>query len=335
MPTTKSDFRRGAKAQRKSCSYIFNGILTYASIMVAIFFYPRASKYFTRTRSSQIDEPAPLVEYIDPPKYWGVCLNNWNPFGNLRTVNNVFDYLGYANASNGDDWDVLWSNENPFDPTTPILYNKVTKPLKTHQRINHFPGNEYLTVKSMCTRSRKTKNILHGFVFPQHIAEFNEYTKANPTARFVEISKDNRGVKLVNKGDIKFDDSGKFLQVFMEKPFMIDNHAVDFSVYALISSIDPIRIYRYNGEVHLRFRSADFDSRKLFYEMPSLKKYYDDFGISFKMSLEHYFGEKRLNVAELWRKIDESIVELVLQNEGSLVQEVYLFTCILLFHLIC
>jgi hypothetical protein len=49
----------------------------------------------------------------DKPKYWNVCTATWNPNGNLRTMNRVFERLGYTfvNPLDGDDWDVLWSLE--------------------------------------------------------------------------------------------------------------------------------------------------------------------------------------------------------------------------------
>jgi hypothetical protein len=51
------------------------------------------------------------LKNIKIPKYWGVVVNKWNPHGSLRTMDKVFSNLGYkiVNASNGDDWDFLWS----------------------------------------------------------------------------------------------------------------------------------------------------------------------------------------------------------------------------------
>ena len=73
------------------------------------------------------------------------------------------------------------------------------------------------------------------------INEFKEYVKANPEARFVEKAISNRGVRLVEQDDIKYNKSKVFYQHFMEKPFLIDGRFMDFAVYVLISSIDPLR----------------------------------------------------------------------------------------------
>ena len=292
---------------------------------------------------SELIKSVPMSEQCrEAPKYWGVCLWNWNSFGNLRTMDRVFERLEYVavNASKGEDWDVLWSIEYPFNLTRSKLFSPVFKPLKPHQKINHFPGINFITDKSfMSTRNRDIKNILPGFRFPAMIKEFKEYIKTNPSARFVEKSFENRGVKLVNRKDIVFDTSKKFYQLFMERPLLIDGRFMDFSVYVLISSINPLRIYRFENDVYIRFCPKPYypfdptdldkyvisDTREIFIQHPTMKEYYNTYGYSFKLSLESYFRKKGLNVTELWRKIDKTIVQLVLNNERNIMDKVRVF----------
>ena len=279
------------------------------------------------------------TQLLDAPKYWGICLWNWNERGNLRTMNRVFNRLGYisVNGSRDEDWDVLWSIEYPFDSTQSKLFNPVFKQLKPHQRINHFPGIGYIADKSfMSSRNRNVKAILPGFRFPRMIDEFKTFLKENPKARFVEKSKVNRGIKLVKRSEIVYDKSNKFYQLFMEKPFLVEGRFIDFSTFILISSIDPLRIYRFNEEIHLRFCPIPYypfnskvldkyvigKSRILYMDHPTTKKYFEPYGYSSKDAVEHYMQQKGHNVTELWRKIDDTIIQLILNNENNILTEV-------------
>jgi hypothetical protein len=85
-----------------------------------------------------------LYEDFRAPKYWHVCNAFWNKNGQLRTMDRVFERLGYefVNASKSDDWDVMWSFEYPYDGETELFEPIFEKPLKKHQRLNHIPGND-------------------------------------------------------------------------------------------------------------------------------------------------------------------------------------------------
>jgi hypothetical protein len=63
------------------------------------------------------------------------------------------------------------------------------------------------------------------------------------------------------------------------------------------------------------------DDHLTFYEMPSLKDYYDKFGYSFKTSVEDYLTKKGHNITALWEKIDKAVVQLFLNSEDFLTRE--------------
>lgn len=280
-------------------------------------------------------------------KYWGLGndMQNPNRYDDLRSMSRVFKRLGYerVNALNGDDWDILWTIEYPFyhEHKRLEMFKPVSSPLKRHQRVNHFPGIGCITSKPiMNTSNRGNKNILQGFLFPQQINEFKAFVKANPSTRFVEKLHANRGIKLVEHHEINFNRSSKFYQVFMEKPFLVEDRFIDFSVFFLLSSVAPLRLYRFTQGMHLRFCPENyypFDPKNLqkyviasdhvlMVEMPTLKRYYENCGFSPKLAIEEYFRQKGKNVTELWRKIDETVVQLFLNNERLIVQEVSLTT---------
>lgn len=280
-----------------------------------------------------------IARHDIPLKYWGVCIHQWNQLGNLRTMNRVFDRLGYefVNASNGDEWDVLWAIEFYDQWSKPEIFDPLFKPLKPHQLINHIPGMNYIASKKfMNTNNQEFSFILRSFEFPDMIGQFKAYRAEHSGKKFVEKNFDNRGVKVVDIEDINFYSSDKFYQEFMDKPFLIDERTFDLGIFVLVSSIDPLRIYRYNQEVLLRFcpepyypfdaanieKYVVYDTHKHFFEMPSLNFHFDKFGFSFKLAFEDHLRRRGHDVELLQQQIDDAIVKLVLKNEHYFIQEV-------------
>ena len=313
----------------------WKSIAKYSASIICVILSFQTFKYFHSGQKSELVQGAHCADTL---KYWGVCIWNYNPNGNLRSMNRVFDRLGYVsvNASEGDDWDVLWSIEFPFLQNKLEIFNPVYQPLRQHQRVNHFPGFNYITDKSfMTSRNRDIKYILPGFTFPRMKDDFKAYVEAHPKARFVEKGIRNRNIKLVEKDEIKYDKSWKFYQHFMEKPFLVDGHFMDFAVYVLVSSIKPLRVYRFQ-EVHLRFCPKPYypfhpddldkyvisESLIFFLDLEKRKHYNEIYGYSITQSIEDYFRMYGHNVTELWRKIDEAITLLILNNEKNIAAEV-------------
>lgn len=270
-----------------------------------------------------------LVEYQVAPKYFGVSSSN--PKDEL-VVNRVFDYIGFKKAKTESDWDVTWSFENPFNATGSIIHERVTKALKPHQRVNHFPGSDVLTDKTrLTTRNREMEELMQGFDFSQgekQIREFKDFVKAHPDTRFLEKSKS--GIKLMTSSQILLENNNKYYQVFMEEPFLIDGRAMEISVIVLIASVDPIRIYRFNEEVFVRFCEKSYNpldpnnvkqfvvsEMDLFSRMPSLKDYQSFFGYSMKISIGDFF-----NYTDVWDSFDRALVRMIVSSEANILREV-------------
>lgn len=204
-------------------------------IVICSVFLP---KYF-ELKSDRLVNNAQVAENSRKLRYWNACYADWNDNGHLRTMNRVFDRLGYehVNASNGDDWDVLWTFEYPFDTDgRGELFDPIfSKPLKPHQRINHFVGVGGITNKSfMTTINRDLPFILPSF----HVEtkeEFEEYIAKNVTRKFVEKNYGNRGVKIIDQDKINLNKPDTMFQAFMDKPFLIDGHAFDMGICELLS----------------------------------------------------------------------------------------------------
>lgn len=81
------------------------------------------------------------------------------------------------------------------------------------------------------------------------------YASRNPEKLFVQKNKNHRGIKIEPLDQLDLSGSkgkGSFIQEFVDQPLLIDGYKFDIGVYAIITSIDPLRIYAFEGDVLLR-----------------------------------------------------------------------------------
>lgn len=166
--------------------------------------------------------------------------------GYLKHVFLILDRLGYKNEPNSSDWDLLWAHDYPFRK----LYHELNN-LKPHQRVNHFPGCGYITNKVDLATS-DLKYIPPAFKLPQDKAKLMEYSEKRQNVSFVQKNNDHRNIKVKKINEIDLDSAGTFVQEFVDKPLLVSGHKFDIGIYTIITSIDPLRIYIYNGDVLLR-----------------------------------------------------------------------------------
>lgn len=285
------------------------------------------------------------MEEIKSLRYWSVCLTEWHDAGSLRTMNRVFERLNYkfVNRSHGDDWDIFWSIEHPLgfydDDTNLTLFGDFrTKPPEQHQKIHHFPGIGILITKvTMNDNNRGSKYILPFFELPYDEELLQEYLIDNPNKLLLEKNFYNRGVRIVDVKDIVSSaDSEFFYQEFMSDHFLIDGHAFDFGIFVLITSFDPVRIYRYGDDILLRFcpkkyHPFDKDDRDKYvvqegclspYEMPSFRRMYKNYGYSIKSIFEKIIKARGFDVADFWKRIDDAIVSIILKSEEFVMEKI-------------
>ncbi|CAO1339005.1 unnamed protein product [Diamesa hyperborea] len=249
----------------------------------------------------------------------------------MRTMKRVFDRLGYQRVDgNKTAWDVMWIIENAYDE----LDYDFTK-LKHYQRVNHFPGIPYLINKKYLTTNTVSKYLPPAFEFPDMIEEFKEYVENNPDKKFVEKNYDNRGVKIVNIKDVNYKNKNKFVQEFVGNPLLIDDRMFDFGVYVVIASVNPLRVYRYQGDVLARFcpepyypfdpKNIDkyvvYETQKNVWQMPSLSKYCKESEYSYKTAIESHLRDRNHNITYLWEQVDDAIVSIVQSKEHDIAKE--------------
>ncbi|XP_072743716.1 probable tubulin polyglutamylase ttll-15 [Anoplolepis gracilipes] len=266
----------------------------------------------------------PVIINEDRPKFWIYAKSN--DTGYLKHVYAVLQRLGFQKSNNKSDWDLLWAHDYPFR----VLSTSLGK-LREHQRVNHFPGCGYITNKVDLSTSRGGRYIPVAFKIPEDQQAFLDYVKSNPTKLFVQKSNDHRGIRIRGTDDANFTD-GTFIQEFIERPFLVDGYKFDIGVYVVITSVDPLRLYAYKGDVLFRFcpvKYYPFDPEVLdkyvvgddylpIWNVPSLKRYYTEFGFSMKDSFDAYVREHGKNPTEMWERAYDAIREVVLMKETQI-----------------
>lgn len=183
-----------------------------------------------------------------PPtkKFWAYGHNLES--GYLKNVFLILDRLGYKQTDpNSTEWDLLWAHDYPFRTLSPQL-----KHLKPHQMVNHFPGCGYITNKVDLAVSG-LKYIPPAFKLPGGKEKLLEYAAKQPNVSFVEKNNDHRNIHIKTLSEIDLDGEGTFVQEYVDRPLLVSGYKFDIGIYTIITSIDPLRVYIYNGEALLRY----------------------------------------------------------------------------------
>ena len=77
--------------------------------------------------------------------------------------------------------------------------------------------------------------------------------KKFPDSLFVQKSNNHRGIRIQPLTELDLETKGTFVQKFIHKPLLIDGHKFDIGVYTIITSVDPLRAYVYDGDVLFRW----------------------------------------------------------------------------------
>ncbi|KAB0804348.1 hypothetical protein PPYR_01318 [Photinus pyralis] len=252
--------------------------------------------------------------------------------GYLHNVFTVLNRIGYINTTSSD-WDLLWAHNYPFSTLASELKN-----LKPHQRVNKFPGSGYITNKVELATSG-IKYIPPAFRLPKDKQKFLEYAGANPGKKFVEKNNDHRDIRIKNITDINLNGNSTFIQEFVDDPLLISGYKFDIGVYAIFTSIDPLRIYIYKGDFLLRFcpvKYYPFDPQNIdkyvvgddylpTWNVPGLKYYYKTLGYGMGESLNAYLRSKGRDPSIIWKQIEDSIRIVGLTKERNLVESLKRF----------
>lgn len=266
------------------------------------------------------------------------CESNFEPIvwvhgknlesGYLRHVFAVFKRLGYRFGNRSDPWSVLWSHDYPFTQLASDLDN-----LRPHQRVNHFPGSGYITNKGSLSTGLSSKYLPTAFKLPQQKQEFTDYAKKHPNKIWVQKSDHHRGIRVKQLNSI--DHEGVFAQEYVANPLLIDGKKFDVGVYTMITSLNPLRVYAYDNDWLLRFcakpynvplNASDLDSYIVgddytpIWDMPSLRRYYVDGGLSMKETLSLHLSQTGKDPLRIWKQIKDAIAIVCLSKEADMIK---------------
>lgn len=247
--------------------------------------------------SATVDQVQPVCNSSTPvsssapksPSYWFYGRNEGE--SHLKHVRNVLDRLGFQKVTNETiDWDLLWAHDYPYRALYPRLHQ-----LKPHQRVNHFPGCGFITNK-VDLATTDLKYIPKAFKLPAERDRFVTYAEQNPEKLFVQKHNQHRHISIKSLSEIEFDKNETFLQEYVDKPLLVDGHKFDIGVYVIITSVDPLRVYIYKGDVLFRFcpvKYYPFDAANVdkyivgddylpTWDVPSLAPFYNGLGFGMK-----------------------------------------------------
>lgn len=146
---------------------------------------------------------------------------------------------------------------------------------------------------------------------------------------------DNKTYKLIMKSKNTFLHTficnlaifNSLFQLFIDNPLLIDGHAFDLGVYVLITSINPLLIYRWTREVRVRICTEPYhpfdpenvekyvpkDNHRHLKEMPSLKTA-TSLNFSALEAFDYYLKRQNHDAKMVWEQIDDAIVSITLSK---------------------
>lgn len=271
----------------------------------------------------------PKSEPTKRPTYW--IYGKSDNEAHLRHVKNVLQRIGYEKVTNETtDWDLLWAHDYPFRVLYPKLHN-----LKVHQRVNHFPGCGFITNK-VDLATTDLDFIPKAFRLPEDRETFINYAEQNPDKMFVQKHNQHRHINIKPVKEINYNDNDTFLQEYIDNPLLVDGHKFDIGVYVIITSVDPLRVYIYKGDILFRYcpqKYYPFDPKNVdkyivgddylpVWDVPSLAPFYNGLGFGMKDSFDAYIRSKNRDPSGIWPQVEEAIRGVLLNKEHHIINAV-------------
>ncbi|KAK8782037.1 hypothetical protein V5799_016623 [Amblyomma americanum] len=223
----------------------------------------------------------------------------------LHHVTDSFRRYGYRLGGRTDPWSVLWSHEYPFTELASEM-----RELRPGQVVNHFPGSGYITNKGSLSTDRSIRHLPLTFKLPDQKEQFLLNVAERPSAMWLQKNQDHRGIHVVEPSEVSSvsADEETFVQELIANPLLIDGKKFDIGVYVVMTSLEPLRVYVYRGDVLLRFCARPYNAREFnasdvdsyvvgddytpIWDVPSLARYYVRAHLGMRASLDAYLRDQ-------------------------------------------
>lgn len=244
----------------------------------------------------------------------------------LIHVVNVLERFGYRRVGLDEEWNLLWAHDYPY------LKNPKLKNIGLHQVVNHLPGCGFITNK-VDLSTTPLSFLPHAFRLPSQKDEFIKYSRRNPDALFVEKHNEHRHVAIRAPEDVNLNSNDSFVQEYIQNPFLVDGYKFDIGVYVVVTSINPLRVYIYNGDILFRycpmkyhpFNASEIDKYVVgddylpSWQVPSLVKYYNLHGGSMRAAFDAYVRDQQLEPSTIWTQVEEIVRRTILAKEQEII----------------
>ncbi|XP_046848179.1 probable tubulin polyglutamylase ttll-15 [Xenia sp. Carnegie-2017] len=307
------------RRRKDAFSYFLILCLLFGLILTAINLHQLTEE---RERTTQ--------EEIKREKYVAWIYADQIETGYLDHVIDIMHQMGYVySTTQVDDWGLLWSHNYPF-----IDLEHQMKNLKPYQMVNHFAGSGYITNKASLVQI-PLPTIPLAFQIPKDKVAFIKETRKHPEKLWVVKSNSHRGISLKKPNEIELDvtKSNSFVQQFISNPLLINNRMFDIGVYAVMTSVNPLRAYIFTADVLIRFCTKDyhpFDSKDLKKyvvgddytpprEIPDFKDIYLKGRFSRLQTLRLYLRKQGKDDTKMWNSIIRTISEVYRLKEPNFI----------------
>eukprot|EP00095_Tigriopus_kingsejongensis_P000684 snap_masked-scaffold340_size202118-processed-gene-1.17 protein:Tk00684 transcript:snap_masked-scaffold340_size202118-processed-gene-1.17-mRNA-1 annotation:"hypothetical protein AND_000720" len=168
------------------------------------------------------------------------------------TLIQVAQNMGYESIDqNFTQADLIWSYHCHWKKLKGIMSR-----MNIPQRINKIPGIHHVTMKALLGQS-KWPFLLKSFYLPSQVQDLQAFRAQNPAARLLSKSPQHGQIRMFD-GTVT---QTRVVQELLEKPMLIDGHKFDVTMYVLVSSVDPLRVYIFGEDYKLRFSPVVYNNR--------------------------------------------------------------------------
>ena len=258
-------------------------------------------------------------------------------------VKKLLEDNGFIQSKSGENWTITWSSGH----IKLSSYEKLNK----YQKINHFPRSNELTRKDLLYKNlSKLKELFPGTKFdflPESYILPNEFTflkdrmDKNPNQFWIVkpvASSQGRGIFLTKNINEIPTNHQTIASRYITNPFLINQKKFDLRIYAFVTSIIPLRIYRFN-EGLTRFSANKYNldindrcAHLTNYAVNKNNKNYipndSPFEVDYNSSkwtltsLKQYLEDNGIKSDLVFEKIDDIIIKTFISCENNLINAI-------------